>query len=185
MFLPSVGASLLVAYVLGRWWPRWVPVMVGIWCFIALGANQGTNLAWQEAGRFNQALYREIKASHTDWTGKTVVLFDSTALRNRMEHRLVGEPQMNVLDIARYHNATFLRDFYLGHMMSLAIRDLAEKGVVVGVRPQPVLDIQCNARWVDDTLHWHERFHPDRKHQTPRSEVHVIDMDPSSMGANR
>ena len=172
MFLPAFGASLAIVGIMNLLGLRYVPVILGVWCFIALGANQGTNLAWQETGRYNDQVLQQIQLSKADWESKDVVLIDSSALRERLASPLVQKARHDPEALSKYYNSTFMRGFYFTSMFKISAPDMVNP-------PTPVLDIECDAKWIGDVLYWHVRFDPENKRQTPRNMVYVMHLPPT------
>lgn len=167
-FLPGAGLCLAAAagarfIPMGFW--QWLLPPVALCCCLS---NQGTVEQWHRAGELNRQLYQHIQKSADDWRSYEVVLFDTTALRQRLTKGLGRDPSSHLETWAYYGNAGLIRGFSPMSML----------GLVMEGEPAPltVLDVECGAAVRPDALYWHERWNPARPQITPRERVYVMDV---------
>ena len=165
-FYPALGACLLVTLWLDRLPARsWVPALLPL-AFFCLLANQGMAHNWKTAGHFQRQIYEYLQQHRGDWSGKKVVLYDTSALRQRLAPGLAGEPADDPAACAYYQGASLLRGF-----VTKAFIDLCDVTPV----PESLLDIEHGAHWEGTELVWHNRFDPSLPHRVSSNAVFVVD----------
>ena len=162
--LPAIGVALLAALILDRMPFRyWAPSLC-LPAILAMASNQGTAESYRRAGRWNQAIYAQLRQTADEWRGKKILLFDVATLRRTLPPPLGGVPDA----WANNGNAPLARGFTLIGMAQLAA-GRKDPGV------QVVHGIECGARIAGDRLIWHDRFDPSRPHVDSMADVFVLD----------
>jgi hypothetical protein len=163
-YLPSFGASLLVALAGRRFMKSGLSVGAALVMLLCLVANQGTSAQWRDSGRFHRAMYGHLRATAPDWSQADIVLFDTSGIRERATRRLIG-PAGNAW--GSYGNAVLMRGVFFKHMMELVA---PEHGV-----GSVLLDAEYGARIEGTELHWHGWYDPSVRHSAPLADVYRID----------
>lgn len=163
-YLPSFGATLLVALAGRRFMKSGLSGGAALVMLLCLAANQGTSVQWRESGRFHRAMYDHLRATASDWSQADIVLFDTSGIRERTTRRLTG-PAGNAW--GSYGNAVLMRGVFFKHMMELVAPDHDVESVL--------LDAEYGARIEGTELHWHGWYDLSVRHSAPLSAVHRID----------
>lgn len=167
--LPAMGLSLALALGLSRLAAeRWRVAWAGL-ALLALAANQGTAESFRQSGLFQQRLFQHLRDTRSAWEDKEVLLLDTRALRQRLTPGLLAPVGTDPATWAEYRNALLVRGFAPRGMVQLI---LGRRDPALHV----VLDVECGARVEGDSLHWHERYLPERPRTTPWPRVHAVDI---------
>lgn len=164
-YLPSFGASLLVALVARR-----LLKSNGLSCgaalvmLLCLVANQGTSAQWRDSGRFHRAMYDHLRATAPEWSQAKIVLFDTAGIRERTTRRLIGPAGSGW---GSYGNAVLMRGVFFKSMMDLVAPGRAADTIL--------LDMEHGARIEGDQLLWHGWYDPRVSHAAPLADVYRID----------
>ncbi len=161
--LPAIGISLLAAWTLGRLpFRAWAPLLL-VPAVLAMASNQGTAESFRQAGEWNQAIYAQLRQTAETWSGKKILLIDTTSWR-----RSLPAPTAVGLDAyARNGNAQLARGFTFIGMAQLAA---GQKNAGIRV----LHDAECGVRIEGDRLIWHNRFDPSRGHTNSMDDVFVV-----------
>jgi hypothetical protein len=168
MVIPAMGISVLAALALSRWPIRsWGPFLF-LPAVLALASNQGTAESFRQVGQFNRRIYAHLDETKADWRDKPILLFDTRALRQRLTPGLLRPAGEDSATWARYGNALLIRGFLPRGMVQR----------ITGEKNPPVLvlhDVEHGARIEAGRLRWHVRYQPTQTHETPLSDVFVVD----------
>lgn len=167
-FFPAIGVAIVLAWALSKisvriWLPA-APVVIAL-CLVV---NQGTAKSWRDAGDFQRNLYTYLRGSQSEWMEKSHILFDTSSLRHRQTRGLLTAPSSLPYTWAYYGNASLLRGFVPGSMMTRIEPDRS-------ARPATLLDMEHGVRLQDGIMYWHARYDPSQLFETPLGDVYVID----------
>jgi hypothetical protein len=172
MVMPGFAVSLGLAMVLSRVRVDYWVGLCGLWIFMALGANQGTALAWRETGQYADRLMGHVErlTASIPEKNKYTVILETRALAERLNTSLNQNAYRPVPGAFSKPNTTvFMHRWIVWQMINLSEHGSgAVKKLLVDVENGPHVD--------GNVVHWHERYQPDRLASTPAESVIYFDV---------
>jgi hypothetical protein len=166
--LPAMGlAGLLGALAARVPAQRWAAAVLPL-ATLALLANQGTAMDWQDAGRLQRDLLEALRRTEPEWREKDLIWFDSSRLRERQTRGLQPDPSLAPSTWAYAGNAGLVRGFGLSGLVDLVATQTN--------RPTVLLDTEGRVAIEGTHVLWHPRFHPAGLRTTALDRVYRMDV---------
>jgi hypothetical protein len=164
---PSLGAALMVGGLFCL--PRVEkPGLRSGWLLflLCLLANAGNTIACRDTGIFLRNLYAHVRETREVWQEKDLVVFDTTALRERLTPGILQGRSIHEDAWAFYQNHHLVRGFVCASMVKLASPATMVQGIV---------DVEHGAHLLEGQWIWHGKYRPTEEHATPVEDVFWLD----------